>query len=195
MNRTGVSLVALHFLTAIVLIPAFVSRASAQHVQQFFFNGANGSHPVGGVIADAEGNLYGTTLEGGSTGRGVVYELSRASNGEAVDTLLYNFTGSGNGGDGGQPRGNLIFDDAGNLYGVTQFGGVSNQGTVFELSPPSSPGAPWIETVIYSFQGSPSDGARPATGLVLDSTGNLYGTTSLGGINSPLVRRRLWHRV
>jgi uncharacterized repeat protein (TIGR03803 family) len=87
-------------------------------------------------------------------------------------------------GDGAQAIGNLILDTAGNLYGVTQFGGTLNQGTVFELSPPSSPGGAWIETVLYSFQGMPADGAQPVAGLVFDSVGNLYGTASLGGINA-----------
>ena len=112
---------------------------------------------------------------------GVVYEINPAVQGKAAETVLYNFAGNG---DGANPIGDLVFDPSGNLYGVTQFGGTSNQGTVFELSPPSAQGGAWTETLLYSFQGMPSDGAQPAAGLIFDGAGNLYGTTSAGGIDS-----------
>jgi len=91
--------------------------------------------------------------------------------------VLHRFTGSS---DGRVPTGQLIADDAGNLYGTTERGGTANNGIVFELSPPAKDGGPWIEKVLYSFKGG-SDGIAPNAGLVFDSVGNLYGTTSDGG--------------
>jgi len=76
-----------------------------------------------------------------------------------------------------QPYAGVIFDPAGNLYGVTQAGGAYNKGTVFELSP-SKDG--WTETVLYSFTGG-TDGSEPVGGLTIDTSGNLYGTTESGG--------------
>ncbi|MGP0096238.1 MAG: choice-of-anchor tandem repeat GloVer-containing protein [Terriglobales bacterium] len=102
--------------------------------------------------------------------------FSIPSSGQAgTEKVLYAFTG---GLDGGQPMAGVIFDPAGNLYGVTQYGGAYNQGTVFELTP--SPGGTWTETVLYSFGGVP-DGSEPQYNLVMDGAGNLYGATSLGG--------------
>jgi uncharacterized repeat protein (TIGR03803 family) len=94
--------------------------------------------------------------------------------GAATQKVLYTFTG---GLDGGDPYAGVIFDRAGNLYGVTQTGGMYNRGTVFKLSP--SPSA-WTETVLYNFTGGP-DGGEPIGGLVIDDSGYLYGTASAGG--------------
>lgn len=88
--------------------------------------------------------------------------------------VLYRFHGTG---DGANPAASLIADRAGNLYGTTEYGGGSFYGTVFELSPPGSPGGAWTETTLYSFAND-GDGARPTAGLILDERGNLYGTTS-----------------
>ncbi|MGD0416243.1 MAG: choice-of-anchor tandem repeat GloVer-containing protein [Terriglobales bacterium] len=93
-----------------------------------------------------------------------------------TETVLYSFTG---GTDGAQPYlAGVIFDSAGNLYGVTQYGGAYNQGTVFKLTP--SPGGTWTETVLYSFTGG-ADGANPQGGLATDGAGDFYGTTYAGG--------------
>jgi uncharacterized repeat protein (TIGR03803 family) len=139
----------------------------------------DGSTPVGRLIFDSEGNLYGTTsytwyLESGS---GVVFELSPPSGGAGswTQTVLYTFTGAS---DGGSPEAGLIFDSKGNLYGTTLYGGAGS-GVAFELSPPSG-GGPWTETVLYTFTGA-SDGGLPFAGLISDSQGNLYGTTEEGG--------------
>jgi uncharacterized repeat protein (TIGR03803 family) len=131
------------------------------------------------VIRDAEGNLYGVTVAGGGSGAGAVYEVS--SGGEEV--LLYSFSGS----DGAQPDSVLLLDAKGNLYGTTQNGGSSacggtGCGVVFELSPQSD--GSWSETVLYRFcsVGNCADGESPVFGpLVMDSGGNLYGTTYFGG--------------
>jgi uncharacterized repeat protein (TIGR03803 family) len=157
---------------------------------------ADGGYPSAGLVFDGKGNLYGTTSIGGNSvnclhgkkpeGCGTVFELSPARNGAWTETLLYSFTSTN--GDGAFPYSNLIFDSGGNLYGTTSQGGVSGKcqyaqsstcGTVFELTPGSA-GA-WTERVIHSFKGYKSDGANPAAGLVIDTQGNLYGTTYFGG--------------
>jgi len=138
---------------------------------------ADGSSPFGSDLAtDGAGNLYGITASGGTYGSGVVFELSPNEQGGYDETLLYEFTG---GSDGANPNGGLVFDGRGNLYGATYGGGAYGYGTVFELSPN---GMNWEETVIYSFGGTGGDGNNPSTaGVVFDTHGNLYGTTSVGG--------------
>jgi uncharacterized repeat protein (TIGR03803 family) len=93
-----------------------------------------------------------------------------------TETLLHSFGG----GDGAGPRAGLISDRRGALYGTTAFGGAFKKGVVFKLTPPSRPGGPWTETVLYSFTGG-SDGAFPKAGLLFDRAGALYGTTSQAG--------------
>jgi len=133
--------------------------------------------PYAGVILDRQGNLYGTTPPGGQVcadpGCGTVYELARAG-GTWSESIIHSFDGS----DGQGPAfGNLVFDRIGNLYGTTASGGAYGFGTVFKLAPVQGG---WQETVLYNFQGGP-DGGTPFAGLVLDSQGNLYGTTTAGG--------------
>jgi uncharacterized repeat protein (TIGR03803 family) len=133
--------------------------------------------PYAGLIADKSGDLYGTTLLGGSNNHGAVFELTPTSSGWN-ESILYSFAG---GTDGSHPAGNLTFDAAGHLYGTTTAGGGGNCpegcGTVFELTPASGG---WTESVIYSFTGG-SDGRQPYSGLILSKQGTLYGTASLGG--------------
>jgi uncharacterized repeat protein (TIGR03803 family) len=175
----------LMIVTAVLLIS---NTAAAQWREKPLhrFTGINGDgiDPLAGLVADAAGNLYGTTVEGGETATckscGILFELSppSSSGGEWIETVLHTFSGSPN--DGEAPLGNLIFDSLGNLYGTTASGGASNSGTVFELSPPATQGAPWTETILYSFMGHP-DGQGPDSGLTVDAIGNLYGVTSVGG--------------
>jgi uncharacterized repeat protein (TIGR03803 family) len=144
-----------------------------------FTGGSDGASPEAAMTLDAHGNLYGTTQAGGSgsCSCGTVFELSRSAHGVWTETTLYTFAG---GADGSNPRyANLIFDAAGNLYGVTEFGGTALGGTVFELSPQAGGG--WTESVLYAFAGGASDGANPFGGLVFDTAGNLYGSASSGG--------------
>ncbi|MFZ0319106.1 MAG: choice-of-anchor tandem repeat GloVer-containing protein [Candidatus Sulfotelmatobacter sp.] len=136
-------------------------------------NGANGSNPLGGVIFDAAGNLYGTTDYGSADGFGTAYELSPVVGGGWTLTLLHSY---GNTGDGSFPQGNLVLDATGNLYGTTYAGGVGFNGTVYKLK---RSGSAWNETILFSFDGT--DGQGPASGLILDGTGNLYGMTSADG--------------
>ena len=138
-----------------------------------FSGGADGASPrYGDLTFDQVGNFYGTTSVGGS-GNGVVYEMMPSGGGWS-EQPLYAFAGSP---DGANPFGGLVFDKAGNLYGMTTQGGSTGNGTVFELSPS---GGGWAEKVLYNFQGG-SDGSFPTAGLIFDQSGNLYGTTSNGG--------------
>ena len=132
--------------------------------------------PSGGVIFDAAGNLYGTSAYGGDHNLGAVYKLTPHADGSWSPSLLYSFTGTPDGQDAYTP---LIFDDAGNLYGTTNGGGPHLFGTVFKLTP--SAGGTWTETILYGFTGG-ADGGAPLYGVIMDSAGNLYGTTPLGGI-------------
>jgi uncharacterized repeat protein (TIGR03803 family) len=142
-----------------------------------FSGGNDGGQPVSGLIFDKKGNLYGTTDLDGADGQGVAYKVTPDSHGGWTESVLYTFTGQN--GDGSGPGGSLIFDKAGNLYGLTVAGGIGNQGTVFKLTPGS--GGKWKESVLYKFLGG-NDGATPATSdLILDPKGNLYGTTTNGG--------------
>jgi uncharacterized repeat protein (TIGR03803 family) len=136
----------------------------------------DGSWPMSALIFDAAGNLYGTTLSGGTNNGGTVFELSPDGGGGWTEKVLHNF---GIGGiDGDEPQAGLIFDAAGNLYGTTGRGGGTFYGTVFELSPDGGGG--WTEQVLHSF-GAGTDGAFPYAGLIFDAAGNLYGTTYEGG--------------
>src|ERR1017187_6579352 len=146
-----------------------------------FTGGSDGGVPYAGLIFDAGGNLYGTTSGGGSSTYGVVFELSPPSGGSSRwnETVLYAFTGVD---DGESPLASVIFDSKGNLYGIA-FGGKAGYGVAFELTPPSGGSGPWNEAVLYTFH-SRSDGAYPYAGLIFDSKGNLYGTTSNGGDTS-----------
>jgi uncharacterized repeat protein (TIGR03803 family) len=139
---------------------------------------------AGNLVADGAGNLYGTTYWGGTSGLGAVIELLRPvpPNTKWTIATLYSFTGIK---DGQFPQGGMIFDKAGNLYGTTtQNGETSDGGTVFKLTAPATEGGEWIESVLYNFQGGISDGATPRAGVVFDSSGNLYGTTASGGVQS-----------
>ena len=136
-----------------------------------FASGADGATPAARLRFGPDGNLYGTTSSGGSSAAGTVFNL--ASSGESV---LYSFLG---GSDGSQPSsGDLVFDHAGNIYGTTSYGGATGNGTVFKLVRRKK--GKWSEKLLYSF-GQGTDGAVPVGGVVFDTAGGLYGTTSTGG--------------
>jgi uncharacterized repeat protein (TIGR03803 family) len=136
-------------------------------------NCTDGAGPAG-VVLDRKGNLYGTTEDGGTNGGGTAFEVTPKGN----ETVLYNFCAQGsNCTDGLSPYAGVILDPKGNLYGTTYAGGDYAEGTIFKITPKRR------ETVLYSFcQNSPClDGQNPLAGLILDSEGNLYGTTPSGG--------------
>jgi uncharacterized repeat protein (TIGR03803 family) len=147
-----------------------------------FTGDKGGSRPNTTLILDASGNLYGTTYEGGLDdcpgyqGCGTVFELMPGTNGKWTLKVLHAFTGK----DGFEPEGNLILDSAGNLYGTTSASGQYLAGLVFELIPGKN--GQWTEKVLHSF--NRVDGAGPAGGMVMDTAGNLYGTTAGGGTYS-----------
>jgi uncharacterized repeat protein (TIGR03803 family) len=136
--------------------------------------GANdGAGPSGALLQSLDGNFYGTTIVGGQFNNGTIFKITPAG----IETVLYSFGAAGTT-DGNSPRSNLIKDKAGNMYGTTFSGGVSNQGTVFRISPNGT------VSILYSFTGSSNDGAQPNGGLLLASDGNLYGLTNIGGVNN-----------
>ncbi len=167
-------------MAAIVALTTFAAppRATAEQFQVLYYVGE--VIYSNGLVRDASGNLYGTTTNGGTYDAGIVYELSPQPGGTWTETVLHNFDGSFDGStDGYEPYAGLAIDSAGNLYGTTRGGGTSGQGTVFEMS--SQVGGAWTETILYNFGSFTTDGIYPYSPVVLDSEGNLYGTTYEGG--------------
>ena len=162
-------------------VPAFAAdKEKVLHT----FGSADGDAPYrGNLIFDQAGNLYGTTTFGGVDGQGTVFKLTPDFNGMWSETVLYSFCARGYPcADGAEPYGGLVFDVAGNLYGTTYVGGTQTRGTAFELMPGKD--GKWTETVLHSFgYGGGFDALDPQAGLAIDSTGNLYGTTPIGGTN------------
>jgi len=150
-----------------------ISVQGSERALYAFKGGSDGANPYSGVILDGAGNLYGTTVNGGSEncqyGCGTVFRLAPGGN----ETVLYAFTG---GADGSDPFRGLVRDKNGNLYGTTLLGGGYGYGAIFKLAPDGT------ETVLHSFSGG-NDGANPYAGLIRDSAGFLYGTTTAGGAN------------
>lgn len=144
-----------------------VSAAGVLTVLYNFTGGTDGLCPLGNLVRDSAGNLYGTTYRGGTYGFGTVYKVTPSG----AETILYSFTG---GLDGSFPAAGLVRDTKGNLYGTTTGGGPRASGTVFAVAPGGK------ETVLHSFKNQP-DGFSPVAGLALDASGNLFGTTVIGG--------------
>jgi uncharacterized repeat protein (TIGR03803 family) len=182
----------------VLFLTAFSVSVMAQTESVLYdFGGTptDGFGPAGPLLIDGSGNLFGTTSEGSATpcdggnvnGCGIVFELTKSSNGYS-ETVLYSFGSNSSITDGASPYAGLISDAAGNLYGTTEYGGnlttaclgldigLNGCGTVFELVK-SATG--YTEKVLYSFTGP--DGANPSAGLTMDSSGDLYGTTINGG--------------
>jgi uncharacterized repeat protein (TIGR03803 family) len=165
---------------ALLLIAARPAQAQTETVLNNFLAGT--SSPYSGLTPDTVGNFYGTTFAGGNAtpGHGTIFELSPDGSGGWNETTLYSFCSVLSCADGSGPLSNVIFDSLGNLYGTTTSGGAHGAGVVFELT---LFGETWVEIVLYDFcsQSGCTDGANPASGLIMDSAGNLYGTTS-GGV-------------
>ena len=179
-NRLSIRLTGALAILAMALLVTRIA-ASQEQVLHSFGNGTDGQFPYASLISDGAGNLYGTTFQGGiynaPYGCGTVFELTPNGSGSWTEKLLRSFNCDS---DGASPNANLLLDAAGNLYGTTTYGGLNNAGVVFELSPPQGGG--WTETVLHTF-GNGMDGANPYSGLIFDAAGNLYGTTSGGGIH------------
>ncbi len=192
-----------HQLTMYALVAAFIVAfgfltvadplfAASKEKVLYSFNGGDGAFPDAGLILDVYGNLYGTTAGGGVSnprcdkanflGCGTVFQLTPGANETWTETVLHSFTGPP---DGSEPSASLVLDAHGNLYGTTVAGGASGSGcygygcgVVFRLSPTAN--GKWAEEVLHSFDGR--DGSAPSADLILDADGNLYGTTSQGGV-------------
>ena len=172
-------------LGAIYRLKRSGSRWVADGLYSFLGGASDGAQPLARVIFGPDGSLYGTTSLGGpgqfcSLGCGIVYQLRppatfcRSVTCPWTETILHFF---GAYPDGFFPTGELIFDEAGNLYGTTDLGGVE-AGIVYELTPS---GNDWTESILHSFSGQ--GGYEPYGGLISDNAGNLYGTTQDGGLN------------
>jgi uncharacterized repeat protein (TIGR03803 family) len=174
---SGAANAALMIIIATMLLAPGAWAQSKYKTLYRFKGGKDGNAPVVGLVFESSGNLYGTTNYGGAHNAGTVFELTPTSTGGWRESVLYSFTG---GKDGADVAPTLVLDGAGNIYGTAGGGGAYGHGVVFELTPTSSG---WTEAVLYSFTGG-SDGAAPFAGVILDSTGNLYGTTWNGGSNN-----------
>jgi uncharacterized repeat protein (TIGR03803 family) len=146
-----------------------------------FTGGSDGSSGSAGKLLLRGGHIFGVATTGGANGSGIVFELRPTRTGEWGFRTIYSFQGAP---DGVFPYGALLFDVAGNLYGTTYYGGTNGLGTVYKLSLSSA--RKWTETVLYSFQAG-SDGNSSISNLVSDAAGNLYGTTSEGGLGSGTI--------
>jgi uncharacterized repeat protein (TIGR03803 family) len=144
-----------------------VDPTGAETLLYAFTGGADGKYPLGALLRDVAGNLYGTTEQGGVSNGGTIFKVDPSGN----ETVLYSFAG---GSDGASPVAGLLRDNAGAFYGTTKAGGAFGRGTIFRWD--STRG----EVILHSFGGS-GDGATPVAGLVEDPAGNLYGTTAYGG--------------
>ena len=172
-------------VVAVAIFAINVWAANTEKVVHSFTGGNDGIDPAATLARDPAGNLYGTTVSGGTgtlctNGCGTVFELSPVAGGKWKETVLYSFTG---GSDGKNPYGGVTLDSKGDLYGTTVSGGSGGTcsgdgcGVVFLLS---KSGKRWVETVMYNFTGG-KDGFGPGGTVVFDSAGNLYGTTPDGG--------------
>jgi uncharacterized repeat protein (TIGR03803 family) len=166
-------------LAVVVTSPALDAQ-TARVIHEF--NSTKGGNPIAQLVFDSSGNLYGTAETGGpakcTSDCGVVFKLYKVTGGWA-ETVLHSFRGKT---DAGSPLAGVVLDGAGNIYGTTYAGGGTGCGglgcgTVYELSPTSAGG--WTYSLVHVFTGT--DGEQPVSQLVLDGSGNLYGTTLYGG--------------
>lgn len=147
-----------------------LSESGTGFTTVFPFNGSsNGSNPFAALVADSSNNLWGTAFAGGSSDNGTVFMFAPTS---TTPTIVARFTTVSNGTD---PHGGVVFDSSGNVYGTTFIEGSSSFGVVFKITPSGT------YSVLHNFAGGTSDGSFPRAGLTIDSSGNLYGTTSAGG--------------
>jgi len=163
-------------LVAVAISTAATAAPKLQVIYNFAGGSGDGANPVGPLLIDDRGSLYGTTTNGGSADDGTIFKISR----RGQESVLHVFTGTS--GDGSHPLGGVIADQSFNLYGATSGGGTNGLGVVFKLAPTGA------ETILHTFQGicCGSDGSFPYTSLVVDEQGNMFGTTMKGGNSSDL---------
>lgn len=154
-------------LVVVSTLVASPAHAQTFNVLYYFSVTSNGQYPFANVVSDPHGTMYGTTMDGGAHGKGVVFKLDRHGN----ETVLHSFDGK----DGKYPFAGLFRDASGNLCGTTVYGGSSGMGTVFKLDKHGT------ETVLHNFRGDKTDGGYPYGDLLGDGHGNLFGTTNIGG--------------
>ena len=154
-------------------------HAPVATVLRDFTNTPDGDSPVGTLVADRQGNLFGVTSWGGATNHGSVFEIRTTGPGTWSPTpvALYSFTG---GSEGAMPVAGLIMDSQGNLFGTTAWNGTGNVGTIFELKSTGPDTWSTTLTTLYAFTGG-TDGNYPNSALIMDAEGNLFGTTLQGG--------------
>jgi uncharacterized repeat protein (TIGR03803 family) len=158
--------------------PAQATRLDFATLCSLCYGGPTG--PDTGLVFGQNGAIYGAS-GGGISEQGVIFELAppAAPGGAWTETVIYQFNYYAGGGDGREPNGGLVFGANGALYGTTVYGGIADNGTVFELAPPTVPGGAWTETILYRFTGE-SDGGWPYAGLAIGRDGVLYGTLYAG---------------
>jgi uncharacterized repeat protein (TIGR03803 family) len=166
-----------HAMGAVFELRPDTQNRWSEKVLHSFGSRTDGFQPLGSLIFDKAGNLYGVTT-GAVNEFGTVFEMAPGTSGTWTETVLHVFTNNGT--DGLGPNGPLVMDASGNLYGTTVAGGSGASGVVYELSPQA--GGTWSETILHSFVNNSSDGVEPTSGLTFDSSGNLYGVTSGGGV-------------
>jgi uncharacterized repeat protein (TIGR03803 family) len=149
-----------------------------QPLYAFTTNDGDGHLPAAAALTTtSQGILYGVTIRGGTWDSGVIYQLAPAAGGTYTESVLYSF---GDLEDASTPNGPILLDSAGALYGVTNFGGVFNAGTVYKFVPASN-GQLATESLLFSFKAGTKSGTNPSGSLLWDSSGNLYGITNGGG--------------
>lgn len=177
MNRAALRVTAGAFCALFFFGAPAVPLAHAQTETVLFNFTTAGEHPAGSLLFDSAGNIYGATSGGGPVpgGYGSVYELVNSS-GSYTQEVLHTFGATST--DGLNPWGGVVMDSAGNLYGTTYHGGTAGNGTAFELV---KSGGRYIENVLYNFGATSGDGLNPNSNVLMDSAGNIFGTTAAGG--------------
>lgn len=165
--------------TAFKLTPNGSGGWTEAALYNFGSSSVDASEPNGGLIFDSAGNLYGTTVYGGTYGYGTVFEL-RLNGGHWAEKILHSF--NDNGKDGFYPQSSVGLDSAGNVYGTTTEGGTANGGIVYELV--SGNGGQYTERIVHSFANPQNQQANDSHPLIFDAAGNLYGVSMIGGKNS-----------
>ena len=168
-------------LGTIYKIQKVPSGAWTLKVIHAFTGGTDGGSGSAGRMILRNGRLYGAATTGGTYGSGIVFEITPRGTGRWDFRTIYSFRGQP---DGSFPYGALLFDASGNIYGTTYYGGTNNIGAVYQLAPRVN--GEWKERVLYGFQGG-TDGNSPISNLVFDRAGNLYGTTSEGGLGTGTI--------